>query len=83
VIERIKRAKALGTYLYVGLWSDEMIKYYQGEEFPLMCLQERFLMLLACKYVDDVVVEAPYIITEDLVKSLNIRIVANVLTDDD
>ena len=40
-------------------------------------------MLLACKYVDDVVVEAPYIITEDFVKSLNIRIVANVLTDDD
>ena len=67
----------------MGLWSDEMVKYYMGEEFPLMCLQERLLMLLACKYIDDVVVEAPYIITADLIKSLSIHKVVNVLTDDD
>ena len=40
-------------------------------------------MVLACKYVDDIVIEAPYIITEDLIKSLNIKKVINVLTDED
>jgi ethanolamine-phosphate cytidylyltransferase len=40
-------------------------------------------MLLACKYVDDVVVECPYIITKDLVNSLNIEKVINVTSKDD
>jgi len=40
-------------------------------------------MVLACRYVDDIVIEAPYIITEDLIKSLNINKVINVITDED
>jgi glycerol-3-phosphate cytidylyltransferase-like family protein len=40
-------------------------------------------MVLACRYVDDIVIEAPYIITEDLIKSLNIKKVINVITDED
>lgn len=40
-------------------------------------------MVLSCKYVDDVVIEAPFIITEDLIKSLNISEVVNVKTDED
>ena len=40
-------------------------------------------MVLACIYVDDIVIEAPYIITEDLIKSLNINKVINVITDED
>lgn len=60
-----------------------MVRYYRGEKYPVMCLQERLLMVLACKYVDDIVIEAPYIITEDLVRSLNIHKVVNVVTDED
>ena len=40
-------------------------------------------MALSCHVVDDIVIGAPYIITEDLMKSLNIHTVVNVLTDDD
>lgn len=69
--------------MYVGIWGDEMVRYYRGEKYPLMCLQERLLMVLACKYVDDIVIEAPYIITEDLVRSLNISKVVGVVTDED
>jgi ethanolamine-phosphate cytidylyltransferase len=46
-------------------------------------MQERLLMALSCRYVDDVVIEAPYIITEDLIKSLNISKVIHVVTDED
>lgn len=35
VIERLKLAKAQGDYLYVGLWDDEMIRYYKGSKYPL------------------------------------------------
>lgn len=60
-----------------------MIRYYRGDNYPLMCLQERLLMVLACKFVDDLVIEAPFIITEDLIKSLNISKVVSVVTDED
>lgn len=40
-------------------------------------------MTLACKHVDDVVMGAPYIITEDLIKSLNIGKVICVKTAED
>lgn len=83
MIERLRQAKEQGDYLYVGIWSDEMVRYYRGDLYPLMSLQERLLMVLACKYVDDIVIEAPYIITEDLIKSLNIEKVVNIVTDED
>lgn len=60
-----------------------MIKYYRGEKYPLQGMQERLLMALAMKYVDDVVIGAPYIITDDLLKSLNIKKVVHVLTRED
>jgi ethanolamine-phosphate cytidylyltransferase len=60
-----------------------MIKYYRGQKYPLLTMQERLLMVLACKYVDDVVIEAPFIITEDLIKSLNINKIVNFITEED
>ena len=60
-----------------------MIKYYRGSKYPLQSLQERILMALAIKHVDDVVIGAPYIITDDLIRSLNISKVVHVVTDED
>jgi glycerol-3-phosphate cytidylyltransferase-like family protein len=41
-------------------------------------------MTLACKHVDDIVIGAPFIITEDLIKSLNIdKVVRIINTDED
>ena len=83
VIERIMEAKKQGTFLYVGLWDDQMIKYYRGARYPLQGMQERLLMALALKYVDDVVIGAPYIITSDLITSLNISKVVHVQSRED
>ena len=60
-----------------------MIKYYRGRKFPLQGLQERLLMALALSYVDDVVIGAPYIVTDDLIKSLNITKVVHVQSRED
>ena len=35
-------------------------------------------MALACRYVDDIVIGAPYVITEDFLTSLNIKKVVYV-----
>lgn len=72
-IERLKKAKEYGNFLYVGVWPDEVVNYFRGSNYPILSLHERVLMLLACKYVDDVVIGAPYEISSDLIKSLNIK----------
>ena len=55
-----------------------MTRYYRGKQYPIVSIQERVLMCLACKHVDDVVIGAPFILTDDLIKSLNIKKVISV-----
>lgn len=83
VIQRLEAARAQGDFLYVGLWDDDMIRYYKGAKYPLQGIQERLLMALGIKHVDDVVIGAPYIITDDLIKSLNIKKVVHVQSAED
>lgn len=34
-MRRLELAKSLGDFLYVGLWDDEMVRYYRGDMFPM------------------------------------------------
>jgi ethanolamine-phosphate cytidylyltransferase len=74
-IETLRQAKQLGDFLYVGVHDDTTINKYRGKNYPILNLQERTFNLLALKYVDEVIIGAPWIITEDLIKSLNIDLI--------
>ncbi len=50
----IRRAKEQCEYLIIGLCTDEYIKSYKGKP-PVIPYEERKEILLACKYVDEVV----------------------------
>lgn len=83
-LKRLEEAKKLGDFLYIGLWDDEMTRYYKGESYPIVSTQERVLMCLSCKYVDDIVIGAPFILTQDLISSLKIDVVVKMTgTDED
>ena len=56
-------AKSLGTQLVVGINSDRSITECKGA--PLMNDDERLIMVKACKFVDQVVPECPYIMNKD------------------
>lgn len=71
----LKKAKELGTYLMVGVWDDATVKLRTGG--PVMNLQERVLSVLSCRYVDEVVIGAPYILSDELIKSNNINVVVS------
>lgn len=43
----------------------------RGAHFPLMHLHERALGVLACRYVDEVIIGAPWEITKDMVRDIN------------
>lgn len=56
-------AKSLGTHLIVGVNSDESIAKCKGA--PLMDDDERLTMVQACKFVDEVVPDCPYIMSKE------------------
>ena len=55
--------RSLGTYLIVGVNSDESITQCKGP--PLMNDNERLTMVEGCKFVDEVVPNCPYIMTSE------------------
>jgi len=76
-VETLKKASELGTYLIVGVHDDKVVNNRKGKNFPIMNLYERTLNLLAIRYVDDVIMGAPWEITEDMIKSLNVSVVVS------
>merc|ERR1712130_330645 len=64
-----------GDFLLVGLHQDELIHHKKGKNYPIQTLRERALNVLSCKYVDDVLLGAPWKVTLDLLKSLNVSVV--------
>lgn len=82
-IEILKKAKEHGDFLYVGVWPDDVVNFFRGSNYPILSLHERVLMVLACRYADDVVIGAPYEISSDLIKSLNIKTVVAAKSNED
>lgn len=74
-IEFLRVARELGSYLVVGVHSDEDVHQHKGENYPIMTLQERVLGVLSCRYVSEVIIGAPYAITQEMIESLSINTV--------
>jgi ethanolamine-phosphate cytidylyltransferase len=55
-------ARSLGTHLVVGVNSDKSITECKGS--PLMGDDERLTMVKGCKFVDEVVPDCPYVMSE-------------------
>ncbi|KAI8598662.1 hypothetical protein EDD21DRAFT_434581 [Dissophora ornata] len=65
-IEFLRRARAMGDYLVVGVHDDQTVGAIKGDRHPLLSLHERVLSVLACRYVNDVVIGAPYNVTDQV-----------------
>ncbi|KAK9824144.1 hypothetical protein WJX72_008090 [[Myrmecia] bisecta] len=74
-IQALELAKAQGDFLLVGLHTDEDVMERRGRHLPIMDLHERSLSVLACKFVDEVIIGAPLEITQDLLTTFNISLV--------
>ncbi|ORZ26392.1 hypothetical protein BCR41DRAFT_380199 [Lobosporangium transversale] len=69
-IEFLKRAKQMGDYLLVGIHDDQTVNAIKGVNYPLMNLHERVLSVLACRYVDEVVIGAPYSVSDQVLEKV-------------
>jgi ethanolamine-phosphate cytidylyltransferase len=71
----LRKAKALGDYLVVGVHDDRPMGQLRCPATPIMTLHERVLNVLAMKYVDDVIIGAPPVITKELIDQIEPSIV--------
>nr|XP_039263385.1 ethanolamine-phosphate cytidylyltransferase-like [Styela clava] len=65
----IRQAKLLGDYLIVGVHSDEEITKHKGP--PVFNQEERYRMVRAIKWVDEIVEGAPYCTTIETLDKYN------------
>jgi ethanolamine-phosphate cytidylyltransferase len=73
-VDFLEQCKAQGDYVIVGLHTDVEVNRYKGANFPVMNLHERVLSVLACRYVDQVIIGAPYTVTAELLDQFKVWI---------
>lgn len=76
-VEILKRARELGDFLLVGIHTDQTVSDHRGLHHPIMNLHERSLSVLACRYVDEVIIGAPWEVTKDMIMTFNISLVVH------
>jgi len=77
----LEKARKYGDYLIVGLHTDNDVNRYLGSNYPIMNVHERVLSVLACKYVHEVVIGAPYTITPEMMNHFKVDKVVHGGTD--
>ncbi|KAL2100660.1 hypothetical protein ACEWY4_002421 [Coilia grayii] len=68
-------------YIIVGLHFDQEVNRYKGKNYPIMNVHERTLSVLACRYVSEVVIGAPYTVNKDLLDHFKVDLVCHGKTD--
>ena len=76
-LDFLEKAKAEGDYLIVGLHTDPVVNHYKGANYPIMNLHERVLSVLACRYVSEVVIGAPYSVTKEMMDHFKVDLVCH------
>lgn len=79
-LDFLEKVHQHGNYVIVGLHTDPIVNRYKGSNYPIMNLHERVLSVLACKYVSEVVIGAPYTVTRDLMEHFKVNLVIHGMT---
>lgn len=63
----------MGSYLIVGIHSDDSILESEGK-FPILDMLERGLSTLSCKWVDEIILDAPLIVQVNFLARHNVHL---------
>lgn len=74
-VELLKAARACGDYLLVGVLPDHVVSAYKRH--PIMTMEERLAVIQACRYVDEVLPDAPDIVTSEFLETHGIALVVH------
>ncbi|ESO87128.1 hypothetical protein LOTGIDRAFT_177471 [Lottia gigantea] len=77
IVDFLEKAAKEGDFVIVGLHTDPIVNRYKGSNYPIMNLHERVFSVLACRYVSEVVIGAPYSVTPDLMDHFKVDVVCH------
>ncbi len=69
----LRQTRTHGDYLLVGVHADETVMSYKRR--PIFSMEERVALVESCRYVDEVVPDAPLTIDRGWIEQLNIDLV--------
>jgi len=76
-LDFLEKVRQHGDYVIVGLHTDPEVNRYKGFNFPIMNIHERTLSVLAYRCVDEVVIGAPYCVTNEMLDHFNVSVVCH------
>jgi len=71
----LRQARALGDRLVVGIHGDATIASYK--DAPVQTMEERVAVVAACRYVDQVVPDAPLVVSPRYLDALGVHVVCH------
>ena len=74
-MEFLRKARSLGDYLLVGIYSDDVLEEYKRK--PILTMEERAASVAACRYVDEVLLHAPLRIDAEWIAKYDIHLVVH------
>ena len=74
-VEFLKKASVFGDHLLVGISSDEEVQ--ANKRNPILSMEERAASVAGCRYVDEVVPDAPWIMDAAWIEQHNIELVVH------
>jgi len=74
-VAMLRRARALGDELLVGICADETTASYKRQ--PVLTLDERVAVISACRYVDDIWPDCPLRLTREHIAQKGIDLVVH------
>jgi cytidyltransferase-like protein len=69
----LRQASTYGDFLLVGVHADEMVESYKRT--PILKMEERIASVEGCRYVDEVIPNAPLEITREWIEKHNIDLI--------
>ena len=74
-VEFLRQARALGDYLLVGVHDDDAVIEHKRK--PIMTMEERVACVAGCRYVDEVLPNAPWITSREWIEKNGIHLVVH------
>ena len=71
----LRAAREQGDYLKVGIHSDEVARNYK--RIPILSMEERIAAVAGCRYVDEVVGDAPLSVSREWIERHDIDLVVH------
>ena len=71
----LKQARALGDHLMVGIHADDVVEL--EKRVPILSMEERIASVAGCRWVDEVLPDAPWIIDRAWIDEHDIHLVVH------